>query len=754
MNVAGFLHDFFVPGFWNGFCRDILLFGEWLLLVSMLAGIVGKGNGVRLLFWHEVPIKQFLAGLATALVTSDLLFVAYLLHAQPLEDAWVGDLPPSLTATPILRAGCYVYGGWLCLAGLGAIAWLILKAARLAKHAAAPAQRDRTDVVCGTPFLLGALFAVLVATPAIGWALDSLADRIGPAAEHILPGGTNLPAGPHAMAAALALFWLCWYVATAWQKWSWANTPATGFCLVLALVASVYGFIRFRVAYAPASLHDWLFHPLVLFALLLVLTIMGGRPAFKFRFRDLAQFYPRAGVASPLVRDYPRQSTPEPKLVSWVDRIGNFPKAESDGTKRPLLVVCVSGGGLRAAVWTAAVLWELEKHATDLPYDIRLISGASGGMVGGAYYAASLCLPTADSPRHRSNLDHDARRWAGFSSSTDASGGPTNNPLLNRLADDMLSSVFKGLLFRDLPSLVWPKSLKHDRGTLLEDVFFLNMGSVWKDSFSNLSQGERAGWRPSLVFSPMLVEDGRRLLISNLDLEPLIQSRGNYVTHNQVYSQSAFELFRLFPEVWQTFSIATAARMSASFPYFSPAAVLPSEPRRRVVDAGYYDNYGVTIAADWLHGVLDDAACLAALQKTVSGVAVIEIRDGLSELNSPPVGLGVVPKTSPLTRGLEELTSPPAGLLSARDSVSLFRNDDKLAFLSERFNALFPPAAGGPAFFTNVLLQYDGDVPLSWYLTRSETANLAAKAAEQCTGPDGSAFLNWWRAQPHPIMKP
>jgi hypothetical protein len=29
---------------------------------------------------------------------------------------------------------------------------------------------------------------------------------------------------------------------------------------------------------------------------------------------------------------------------------------------------------------------------------------------------------------------------------------------------------------------------------------------------------ERMGWRPSLVFTPMMVEDGRRLLISNLDL--------------------------------------------------------------------------------------------------------------------------------------------------------------------------------------------------------------------------------------------
>ena len=36
--------------------------------------------------------------------------------------------------------------------------------------------------------------------------------------------------------------------------------------------------------------------------------------------------------------------------------------------------------------------------------------------------------------------------------------------------------------------------------------------------FRELAAGEAEGWRPSLVFSPMLLEDGRRLLISNLDL--------------------------------------------------------------------------------------------------------------------------------------------------------------------------------------------------------------------------------------------
>src|SRR5207245_1152127 len=112
-----------------------------------------------------------------------------------------------------------------------------------------------------------------------------------------------------------------------------------------------------------------------------------------------------------------------------------------------------------------------------------------------------------------------------------------------------------------------------------------------------------------IVFSPMMIEDGRQLLISNLDLGhgrdgkllPTVMTRGRHVSYNndgkelQDVSLSGLEFFRLFPEAWKTFLIASAVRMNASFPYVSPAVNLPSDPPRRVVDAGYYDNYGIQI---------------------------------------------------------------------------------------------------------------------------------------------------------------
>ena len=66
----------------------------------------------------------------------------------------------------------------------------------------------------------------------------------------------------------------------------------------------------------------------------------------------------------------------------------------------------------------------------------------------------------------------------------------------------------------------------------------------------------------------MLVEDGRQLLISNLNLGFLSHAMGNLLNSQDhgVYSYPAVELFKLFPDEVSRFEIATAVRLNASFP--------------------------------------------------------------------------------------------------------------------------------------------------------------------------------------------
>ena len=90
-------------------------------------------------------------------------------------------------------------------------------------------------------------------------------------------------------------------------------------------------------------------------------------------------------------------------------------------------------------------------------------------------------------------------------------------------------------------------------------------------------------------------------------------------------SITGVEFFKVFSSKEKNnIYLSTAARMSASFPYVSPAVNLPTDPPLRVVDAGYYDNYGVDLAASWLF------ANRKWIIENTSGVLIVQIRDAIS----------------------------------------------------------------------------------------------------------------------------
>ena len=152
--------------------------------------------------------------------------------------------------------------------------------------------------------------------------------------------------------------------------------------------------------------------------------------------------------------------------------------------------------------------------------------------------------------------------------------------------------------------------------------------------------GEREGWRPSLIISPMVVEDGRALLISNLRLTDL---------------SGGMEFFRLFPAA-RSIKLSTALRMNAAFPYVTPAVNLPTQPPRRVVDAGYLDNYGVGLAADWLMRHRD------WLKQHTSRVILIQIRAYPLDLDKPSRS----PLEEAVRNAFQPLTAPPEGYSAGR----------------------------------------------------------------------------------------
>ena len=517
---------------------------------------------------------------------------------------------------------------------------------------------------------------------------------------------------------------LVWNVGLLFSR---AFSPAAGILLLLHLLLAGQTFADYFFA-APM---------LLLGVLLALLVLCGGR--YKMRFPGLTEHY---GRPIPLQQHYdevqkepvpPPPAPPDPPDLTAL--FSNQLKRWNDGRKKPLVMVCVSGGGSRAAAWTVRVLTELEQRIPEFPYHVRVITGASGGMFGAAYYTASLPPPG------------DGRVDEGTAELPKAKSGryPSRGQLNATVRQDFLSPVTRALVGADLLRPFQPFAYGGDRGAALEHAWSDLLGGWLDQSFADLWAGERDGWRPSLAFSPMLVEDGRQLVISNLSLRTAMVNLGREAggAADAILSREGVEFFKLFAlagrdpaAVRRAFRVSTAARMSASFPYVFPAVPLPTAPRRRVVDAGYYDNYGVSLAAGWLF------THIGWLKEHVSHVAVVHVRDGVSTGERQMLAPAADTSTA-FALAAEGLTTPPAGLNASRTAASTFRNDNLLHLLNLFFREREMP-------FVTAAFEFPGgaDVSLNFCLPVNEAALI--DGADGIRHPDIqaalTAFVNWWPA--------
>ncbi|MCE9544098.1 MAG: hypothetical protein K8T25_01030 [Planctomycetia bacterium] len=205
----------------------------------------------------------------------------------------------------------------------------------------------------------------------------------------------------------------------------------------------------------------------------------------------------------------------------------------------------------------------------------------------------------------------------------------------------------------------------------------------------------------------------------------MTQTSGALQSRRGLYSLSAIEFYRLFPQADQ-FKLSTAVRMNASFPYASPASALPTVPSRRVVDAGYYDNFGITVAAAWIY------SNLPWIQTNTSGVVLIQIRDAVSQTNRQNIGLEEEQDPpSWVERGLKEWTTPIAASLAAREASMSFRNDEQLRDLDHILNR----GRSKLDRFTTMVIECPVRAELNWSLTKIEIdaikSGIAASLSEE-----------------------
>src|SRR5439155_13797592 len=102
-----------------------------------------------------------------------------------------------------------------------------------------------------------------------------------------------------------------------------------------------------------------------------------------------------------------------------------------------------------------------------------------------------------------------------------------------------------------------------------------------------------------VVFNATFVETGERLLLSTTDFKSPRAPGDTTTTGWQVFGRSDHQ-----KEISRDVSVVTAARLSATFPFVTPAARIFQGNvfgnAHHVVDGGYYDNYGVATLIEWL----------------------------------------------------------------------------------------------------------------------------------------------------------
>jgi hypothetical protein len=696
--------------------RVVADFSSHILLLAELAGViaiiflgVGRSYGLSRLFWHEHPGKQAAAGFAAMLLANGLFFVSSLLVQRPD----FGRQPDSVVAAMPVRE--YLLR---CVVAL-AVA-LVIPVMLFLRGAAGVRPKIRWPLAVGAA---GAM-ALTLAFVSLG---DWMAQALSPSICAALPASalTSLEMDApcmkvvhlHVLATSFSVVLIVVYLSAAFFE-RVVIPPAAGICIILGLLAAILGSASF-----------WLggTHVLVLIGILVILVRIAGRSMYRRRVTNLEEYYAPerlAHLAHYEVRDPATSGLIKQDSIPWRSAL---PFAQG---KRPLVLICASGGGLRAATWTAGILNALERKLPGFPYHIRLITGASGGMLGAGAYVATLLPPPKTLPNKADDL-HSI----------------TPKAIFDGVAKDCLSLITQRLVFRDLISTLLPISNWQDRGAALEEAFEQNVPEAFGKTFGQMAPGEAAGWRPSLIYCPMFAEDGRRLVISNLNLDFLLVQEGPRVGHSDevTYSRAGYELAHLFPGALAPFPLRVATRLSASFPYLSPAAVLPTSPRRRVLDAGYWDNYGTSIACAWLEACVGGDARAGDMKRwmreNVSGVLLIQIRDILERRSADGTDFRLEQRRPPseMERGLEGITSPALGALSARESAMLFRNDELVELVARRCNTEF-----GPGFFSTATFCFRGNVSLSWSLTDMEKGKLR-RAAERAVEDQATHLEAFWK---------
>jgi hypothetical protein len=279
-------------------------------------------------------------------------------------------------------------------------------------------------------------------------------------------------------------------------------------------------------------------------------------------------------------------------------------KQKQDSSKPLLVVVSTSGGGHRSATFTMSVLQQLDSLTNGaIMKKIFLVSGASGGMIGAAYFRELYLQKQNGKPIRLQDEQY-----------------------VDAVSADLLNPVFSSFVARDLIAPAQKFNVGEyvyvkDRGYAFEEKMNQNSKGVLNKKLGDYIVDEREANIPLMFFNSVVTRDSRKMIISTQPVSFMMQGWQD-TTKLPFMDPDAID-FAAFFKKQDPFNLRllTALRMNATFPIVLPNVWLPSEPVIDVMDAGLRDNYGQETILRFLE-TFDDW-----IKKNTSGVLIMQIRD-------------------------------------------------------------------------------------------------------------------------------
>jgi hypothetical protein len=455
------------------------------------------------------------------------------------------------------------------------------------------------------------LVAVGVGLQVVGWMSYEVIRRVGSDARLFLP--ILVTVGIVCALAGLAVL-----IAVVVNPWSTGHGFGTlGLVAAFFVGAATLGYLLIELSErfaAPQALAALRIERVPWFAFFLVWLVLAAVLDSSGTYYDVRLLDSRGAV--------PKES-PVQAYEAWA-------KANAHGKAVPLLFVSTSGGGIRAAYWTAIVLeCVLEGTGADACGDGQAAaskrahraffaaSGISGGSLGLVTYDAHLANP-------RPGPDWPSQRLGG----------------------DYLAPTIGWGLFVDLPFALLRRDGGTDRAEVLERGWERSWGSP-----STLADGLIQRWRqrpfPLLLLNGTKVQDGCRFETSVLDesIKLTRRSQNNETLVEDCLSLRVFErssdryvrpadrsgwalassedlVDYLCPN--QDVRLSTAALMSARFPYVLSSGRLlkcDGSTAANLVDGGYFD----TSAASPVVELWDRLRPLVDAENARNGTCVVPV---------------------------------------------------------------------------------------------------------------------------------